>query len=134
MDQLLKKKGIRVTEFRTQVLGVFQDTNSAIDLETIEENLGKFDRITLYRTIKTFLERGLIHEINLTGVKKYALCDTECGDDHVHHHVHFHCKACKEVFCVDVEELPNIKIPDHQVDQIEVQLMGTCSQCKKSMN
>jgi Fur family ferric uptake transcriptional regulator len=133
IDQLLRNKGVRKTEFRKQVLEVFDGSNAAIDMESIESRLGKFDRITLYRTMKTFLEKGLIHEINLGGVKKFALCDHECGDDHVHHHehVHFHCRSCQEIFCVEVAALPEISLPDYKIEQMEIQLNGVCNHCRE---
>lgn len=134
VEKLLKNKGVRITDFRVQVLDLFSQGSAAVDMEFIEKSLGKFDRITLYRTIKTFLEKGLIHEIHLGDVKKYALCDHECGGDHAHHHehVHFHCKVCKDVFCLDVDALPHISIPNYQIEQTEIQLRGVCKQCKKT--
>lgn len=132
LEDLLKNKGIRRTDFRIQVLEVFQDAKASIDMDTLENSLGEFDRITLYRTIKTFLEKSLIHEINLSGVKKYALCDHECGDHHVHHHehVHFHCRICGEVYCVEVHELPKIHLPHYEIEEMEIQLKGVCDKCK----
>lgn len=133
VEELLKNKGVRTTDFRVQVLEIFTDTYTAIDMEVIENSLGNFDRITLYRTIKTFLEKGLIHEINLHGVKKYALCDQGCGENHVHHHdhVHFKCRVCNEVFCIDIPEMPQISIPNYTVEETEIQLTGICKSCKK---
>lgn len=134
IEEILKNKGVRKTDFRVQVLEHFINSDAAVDVETIEQSLGQFDRITLYRTIKTFLEKGLIHEINLSGVKKYALCDQECGEDHAHHHehVHFHCTSCHEVFCLEIGGYPQLNIPNYQIDEIEIQLKGICERCKKS--
>ncbi len=136
VEELLRNKGVRNTAFRKQVLELFTNANAAIDMESIEEHLGNFDRITLYRTMKTFSEKGLIHEINLGGNKKYALCDHECGDNHAHHHehVHFHCNSCHEVFCLEVATLPSLAIPNYDIEQMEVQLKGTCEHCKKNVS
>ena len=65
----------------------------------------RFDRVTLYRTIKQFEEKGLIHEvIDTKGQAKYALCVTECTT-HEHHddHLHFHCSQCDRTIGVDGE-------------------------------
>lgn len=134
IEELLKHKGVRTTDFRVQVLEIFTDANTAIDMEVIEEKLGSFDRITLYRTIKTFLEKGLIHEINLAGGKTYALCAQDCGENHEHHHdhVHFKCRICNEVFCVDIPQMPKVELPNYIVEETEIQLSGICERCKKN--
>lgn len=134
VEDLLKRKGIRRTDFRLQVLEVFEANDAAVDLEAIESALGDFDRITLYRTVKTFLEKGLIHEINLNGIKKYALCDTDCGENHEHRHdhVHFQCRLCDAVYCVEIAKMPNIDIPNYDVEEVEIQLTGICESCKKN--
>ena len=133
MENLLKNRKIRVTPFRLEVLEVFNSFENAIDLGQLEKQLVDFDRITLYRTLKTFQEKGLIHEIVMTGeIKKYALCEDKCGDeDHHHHHnhLHFYCKGCQEIFCIDLKEYPAIKLPGFKIDSIELQADGLCSKC-----
>ncbi|CAG5080535.1 Fur family transcriptional regulator [Parvicella tangerina] len=135
IEELLKSKGVRKTAFRAEVLELFASSNAAVDMESIEAHLGKFDRITLYRTMKTFLEKGLIHEINIGGEKKYGLCDHECGEDHTHHHdhVHFHCEDCKEVFCLEISAFPDLEIPGYEIEEMEIQLKGICERCKKKL-
>jgi Fur family ferric uptake transcriptional regulator len=116
------------------VLEIFVDNEKAIAVSDIEQALGEHDRITLYRTIKSFIEKGLIHEIVMPGdVKKLALCAVDCNHDegaHDHNHVHFQCKVCKEVFCVDVPSLPTIELPDFIIDEIEIQAHGVCAGCR----
>lgn len=131
---LFEKKGIRSTGFRKDVLAVFVQNENAVTVQQIEEALGDHDRITLYRTIKTFVEQGLIHEIVMTGgIKKYALCK-DCDADHSHHghhhheHVHFHCEICDEVICVETD-IPKIVLPGFQVDSLEIQGHGICPDC-----
>ena len=134
IEQLLKDKRLRLTSFRKEVLQVFMDNDKAIAVSDIEDALNDFDRITLYRTIKSFIEKGLIHEIVMPGdVKKLALCPTEGHHEagaHEHSHVHFQCKKCKEIFCVDVPALPKISLPNYQIDEIEIQAHGFCAGCR----
>ena len=66
MPNLLKSKKISETPFRKEVLAIFDKHNNAIPLSVVEKELKKFNRITLYRTIKVFLEKGIIHEITIT--------------------------------------------------------------------
>jgi Fur family ferric uptake transcriptional regulator len=133
IEQLLKDKRLRLTSFRKEVLQIFVDNEKAIAVSDIENSIGEHDRITLYRTIKSFIEKGLIHEIVMPGdVKKLALCATTCNHDkgaHDHNHVHFQCKSCKEVFCVDVPSLPKVELPGYIIDEIEIQARGLCGKC-----
>jgi len=133
IEKLLKKKQLRITSFRKEVLQLFVDNEKAIAISDIEVSLGEHDRITLYRTIRSFIEKGLIHEIVMSGdVKKLALCASDCDHKeglHDHNHIHFQCKTCKEVFCVDVPSLPKIDLPNFQIDEIEIQAHGLCSNC-----
>lgn len=125
---------MRVTPFRIQVLEIFSAHKNAIDLNHIEQELGDFDRITLYRTIKTFVEAGLIHEIVMPGdIKKLALCKDECGGhDHEHHHQHLHfkCDTCEEIFCLELDELPKIHYPKFKIKTLEIQGSGICANCR----
>jgi len=130
---LLKNKKLRFTAFRKEVLDVFLNTPNAVSIGDIEERLKQFDRITLYRTIKSFTEKGLIHEIVMPGdIKKLALCPAECSSvNHVHtgQHIHFRCKMCENIFCLDLHEFPEINIPKFKVDSIEIQGSGICNVC-----
>lgn len=128
---LLKDKNIRNTPFREDVLTIFKNSNFALSLQNIEENLNNHDRITLYRTLKTFKEKGVIHEIALPNEPiKYALCEHNCSDEHhQHNHIHFKCINCEEVFCKDVKELPQINIPNFSITEIEISAKGICENC-----
>ena len=54
----------------------------AVTLSDIENAFEKADRTTLYRTIKTFEEKVIVHQIDDgTGITKYALCEQGCNCD-----------------------------------------------------
>lgn len=133
VENLLKKKKLRLTSFRNEVLNVFLNSSNAVSINDIEDKLKQFDRITLYRTLKTFKEKGLIHEIVMPGdIKKLALCPDECSSlNHLHtaQHIHFRCKMCENIFCLDLHEFPEINIPQFKVDSIEIQGTGICNIC-----
>ena len=133
IENLLKNKNLRLTPFRKEVLEVFTSTPNAISIGDIEANLKQFDRITLYRTIKSFIEKGVIHEIVMPGdIKKMALCPHDCSSEsHIHtaQHIHFRCTTCENIFCIDLNEFPEIVIPKFKIDTIEIQGTGTCEGC-----
>lgn len=134
MENLLRSKNLRSTPFRLIVLEIFKKHKNAIDLNQIEKSLKEFDRITLYRTLKTFIESGLIHEIVMPGdVKKMALCKEEChvhDHEHNHQHLHFRCDSCEEVFCLELKEFPKVNYPKFKIKNLELQGSGLCVSCR----
>jgi Fur family ferric uptake transcriptional regulator len=134
MRDLLGHKSIRITDFRIKVLEVFEKSANAISIKTIEKQLGNFDRITLYRTLKTFIDKGLVHEVQLPNEEKMlALCSANCDvNGHKHEHIHFKCNKCKEVFCKKAEIAPNISIKGFLIEKVEISTIGTCENCLKN--
>ena len=131
MANLLKRKKISVTPFRSDVLAIFSKYNNAIPLSIVEKELIEFNRITLYRTIKIFLEKGIIHEITISGEESnYAICQEECDTiAHHHQHIHFKCNNCGIIFCVEVDKFPKIILPEYKIEQLEIQAIGLCKSC-----
>ena len=132
---LLKSHKLRITPFREKVLELFIHKGTAISAKYIQEEIEDSDRITVYRTIKSFVDKGIIHEaFDGTDVPKFAMCEEHC-DEHAHHdsHVHFHCNKCEETFCVEEAEVPYISTPSgFQVQATNIVLQGKCSTCNSS--
>lgn len=131
MKSLLKQKKLSETPFRVEVLEIFESSNSAVSISFIEKKLKSYNRITLYRTIKTFVDKGIIHPIAMSdGEKNYGLCKDTCKEEtHSHDHVHLKCNDCDSVFCVEIGGLPKIDLGKHKIDSIEIQAKGTCESC-----
>jgi len=133
-EQKLTAKNINPTAMRLLVLDSLLKQHSAVSLSDIEKSLEPADRITIYRTLKTFSEKGLIHIIDDgTGSPKYALCVEDC-DANQHHdlHVHFYCLSCKETFCLPNSKIPEVALPaDFTPTEMNLVVKGICSNCKK---
>ena len=133
IQNILKKAGLRVTPVRTQVLDLMINSKKAMSSNDIESKLDDLDRITLYRTLKTFEDKGIIHEaIDGTNKTKYAMCVDDC-DEHHHHdsHAHFHCESCGKTVCIEDVKIPQVQLPDHlKVRQTNIILQGECEQCQ----
>ncbi len=131
--QLLKDHSLRLTNSRADIVDVFLQKKVAISHGDIESTMdGKYDRVTIYRTLKSFLESGLIHKVlDDSGTTRYALCDDACADGHHHHnHVHFKCSNCEETTCLDGVHIPKVKLPDgFEVEESNFLLTGVCSKC-----
>jgi Fur family ferric uptake transcriptional regulator len=134
-NQILEKKGLKKTPARLDVLEALLESNSALSQHEIELKFEKhFDRITLYRTLRSFEEKGVIHRIyNSFGEAKYALCHDTC-EEHAHsdHHLHFNCLNCKRTFCINEVHIPAFTLPEGLVPiQYNFSIEGICEKCKQ---
>lgn len=131
-EKKLVDKKINPTAMRLLVLDLLLKQTSAISLSDIEKGLEPADRITIYRTLKTFEEKGLTHTIDDgTGTPKYALCIDDCDSDNHHDlHVHFYCSMCKETFCLPDSKIPAIALPSaFAATEMNLVVKGICSNC-----
>jgi Fur family ferric uptake transcriptional regulator len=130
---ILKKNRLSVTASREKILNLFLDQTGALAHGDIEKRAGeKFDRVTIYRTLQAFVEKGIIHTIPTADNSiLYALCKDDCEEGHHHdHHVHFICRQCQHTYCLDNVVTPDIKLPaGYSAKQIEVVVEGICKQC-----
>ncbi len=130
---LLKQSKLSVTQSRERILQLFFQGEGALAPADIERGMGEhFDRVTVYRTLQSFVEKGIIHRIpSADNVVKYALCKDNCSEGHHHdHHVHLVCTRCDTTFCLDGIEIPEIKVPSGiRVDNVQVVVSGICKNC-----
>lgn len=134
---LLRQNKLKVTQPRLGVLRIVSSKQTAISQPDLEKLLGdSVDRVTLYRVLATFEEKGILHKIfDLHGTATYAFCSTKC-DEHHHHdeHVHFICSSCNSVYCLDDFKLPKINLPEgYQLNSVGINAVGLCAQCKALM-
>lgn len=134
VEGLLKRNTLSITGSRKKILQLFLEQAGALAHGDIEKKAGeKFDRVTVYRTLQTFVDKGLIHTIPTPDNSiRYALCKDECADGHHHdHHIHFVCSTCNNTYCLDDVVTPEIKLPKgYTVRQVEVVVDGVCKNCK----
>jgi len=130
-EQLLQQKNIKITANRLLVLEVFLQKDFALSLVDIEKELPWADRATLFRTLKTFQEKALIHLIDDgSKAQKYALCSDHCEVGHHHVHPHFHCNQCGKTICLTEKEIALPELPaGFQVQSISMVINGLCEAC-----
>lgn len=134
ISNLLRDSKLSVTETRTRILELFMKSNGALEHSDFEKLAGQsFDRVTVYRTLQTFLDKGIIHKIPTTDTSvRYALCKSECSEHHHHdHHIHFKCEECGNTICLDETDVPQIQLPKgYAAHNVEVVVSGVCKSCK----
>lgn len=134
----LKQKGIRLTPQRQEILRVLLEgargTGQPLSAEEILQNVRqRYPRIsldTVYRTLATFVEAGLVNELQFRGhCRRFELVQKDG------HHHHLVCLVCgkmrglpycsKELLKQAQEQYPDFQIQDHVFI-----VYGLCSSCK----
>ena len=95
IDELLKKNQLSVTAGRKQILEYFCQQEGALSHSDIEKKAGgKFDRVTVYRTLGLLKRHGLIDELDLMHMQ---------GEKHYYErrpqrdHIHMACLRCGKI-------------------------------------
>jgi Fur family ferric uptake transcriptional regulator len=130
----LKRNQLSVTDSRKKILELFLQRKAALAHADIEQYSGdEFDRVTIYRTLQTFVEKGILHTIpSADNSVKYALCKDACTEGHHHdNHVHFMCDTCGTTYCLDHVTVPHVQMPaGYQINQIDLVASGICIKCQ----
>ena len=132
IEYILEQRKIRPTAMRILIFKFLEAQNVAASLTDIENTFDKSDRTTLYRTLKTFEEHGIVHTIDDgSGVTKYALCEENCQCDvETDLHLHFHCNLCNETVCLTNHKIPQINLPEGYISEdVNLVVKGVCDKC-----
>ena len=134
---LLRKNSLSITESRRKILSLFLAQPDALTHGDIEKKAGeKFDRVTVYRTLQTFVEKGIVHTIpTADNTVLYALCK-DCEQGHHHDdHVHFVCSNCGTTICLDDVVTPQLQLPaGYKAENVQVVINGLCKNCSTHPN
>jgi Fur family ferric uptake transcriptional regulator len=144
----LRRAGLRVTGTRLRVIRALQSGDTPLNAQEIVGRLGdEVDRVTVYRTLNTLVDRGIAHRVNPGDrVFRFGLSPgvgAGAGGS-AHGHPHFVCDECGAVECLEDAEVivkPRAaartrgksaaarRTPAFRVSQQEVLLHGTCGDC-----
>lgn len=122
--------GLKNTPSRLAVLSVLKEKNNPLDvLQIFELTKDKTDLATVYRTLETFLNNGLINRLEF-GEGKYRY-EIKRKDHH-----HLICRACERI--EDVEDKfmnkweNEIKVErGFLVSNHSLEFFGVCKQCQR---
>lgn len=138
MEQLirdtLKDHNLRTTSCREDILETFLNKEVALSHGDLESEIGdRFDRVTIYRTLKTFLDKGIIHKVLDDEGMRYALCKERCSEhNHQHDHVHFKCSECGQTNCLENLHVPAMQLPaGYRAQEVNLLIQGLCAACNK---
>ncbi|WP_243367640.1 Fur family transcriptional regulator [Fundidesulfovibrio soli] len=126
-----QEKGLRLTHQRLEILRELVAAKDHPSAETVfgrvRKRLPTISLDTVYRTLSTFDEVGLIMRVPVTGDQGRFDADTS-----PHHH--FVCSRCKSIYDFLWDEFDSLELPENskalgRVDDRRVVIRGVCEKC-----
>ena len=129
--ELLGSVHLRRTRPRTSILGVLLDAVKPLTQEQIAVKLGGEapDKVTIYRTLETFVDSGLVHKAYLRERAWHFELAHNCSENQCH--PHFTCTDCGDTHCLTDVSIPlaTTEKTGFSVSRQRVQLEGLCPKC-----
>ncbi len=130
----LHEHKIKPTPMRMLVLEQMTLHGEGVSLNEMEHILIDSDRVTIYRTLQSFVKHGIVHSVDMVNRGTvYALCAGECTPEgHTDYHSHFYCESCRKIDCTEDFPYTIVKTPSadkYMVNKIEVVIKGICPVC-----
>jgi Fur family ferric uptake transcriptional regulator len=121
----LRHHAVRLTATRQHILGTLLQSPFALSRTEIEHHLA-LDRVTVYRTLRTFEEKGIVHRIvdHSETVRYAASCPNAAVPALANDH------ACQHIYCLSQVPVPAVALPGtYQVLRRDHLLSGICGRC-----
>jgi len=126
------EKGLKITPQRSII---FDELSNATDHPTadaiykrVRKSLANISFDTVYRTLLSFTEIGIVNLVEGTGEQKRF-------EPNLHQHHHFRCIKCYTIYDFENDAYDNIAVPESVLKHgviinKRVVLEGICSKCK----
>lgn len=133
--ELCQRHGLAVTRQRAMIYDSLMRTHGHPSPEEIYEQVRKqiptISLATVYKTLHTFIESGLLRELSLHHGSLRV-------DTHQHPHHHLVCTECKSVFDLEEDALKPAKVigkipKGFRVQRMSVEIHGVCADCTRSL-
>lgn len=127
--QELTSKGIRPSYHRVKILQYLRKDQSHPTVEDIFSALSpeipSLSKATVYNTLHTFIEAGLVRELNIH-------IDAQHYDSMLEEHGHFKCISCGQIsnFNLDHSQLVIKDLQGFQIQKRDVYFSGLCPVCQ----
>jgi len=129
--KILKTAKLYRTECREAILKVLLKADKPLNQKQITQRLGKkrFDKVTIYRTLESFCEAGLVHKAFMQKRAWHFESAQDCSE--IQCHPHFTCTNCGDTHCLTEMTLPMAKSPHKGfvIRRQQVRLEGLCPAC-----
>lgn len=136
LKQICAKADIKLTHQRLEIfremLAACDHPSAELIYQRLHEKLPTIAIDTVYRTLATFDELGIVRKLHVIGER--ALFDANLK---IHHH--FVCTRCKAVEDLYWPEFDNSMLPEEtdnlgQIQSRHLELRGICNRCMEEAN
>lgn len=126
---ILKKSGLKRTLGRVKIIEALIEQRRPLTGRELMARLGNdtLDPASVYRTLNTFYERGVVHRIEgADNINRFAL--NRGGKMHPH----FKCRSCGKVECLEEMDCPSLNFvrEGYIVERESFFLIGLCPRCR----
>ncbi len=129
--RMLKTVRLYCTAGRVAVLRILLRADKPLRQDEIAGRLGKkrFDKVTIYRTLESLLEVGLVHKAFLDERAWHFELARNCSETQCH--PHFTCTSCGNTHCLTEMSIPKVKSPHKGflIHRQQTRLEGLCPAC-----
>ncbi len=129
--RILKSAKLYCTAGRVAVLRILLQANRPLRQDEIASRLGKksFDKVTIYRTLESLLEVGLVHKAFLDERARHFELARNCSETQCH--PHFTCTSCGNTHCLTEMAIPKVKTTHKGflIHRQQTRLEGLCPAC-----
>jgi len=129
--RILKSAKLYCTAGRVAVLRILLKANKPLRQDEIARRLGKksFDKVTIYRTLESLLDVGLVHKAFLDERARHFELARNCSETQCH--PHFTCTSCGNTHCLTEMSIPKVR-STHKgflIHRQQTRLEGLCPAC-----
>lgn len=133
-EEILKFYNIRATDIRIDILKIFLLEQKALGYNELKKKVKKTnDKVTVYRTIYLFLQKGILHKVNDGDREsKYALImhNNQLTNNINPDHLHFKCLKCHKLICLTNTTVSFNNMPQNfQIKKLSLLAEGICDSC-----
>ena len=136
IKEILVKNGISPSYHRLKIYEylVNNHVHPSADMiyEDVHRNIPTLSRTTIYNTLRTFVEKGLVTAITIEENEVHYDADISL-------HGHFKCTACGTLYDIEIDLLhvdkrllASRKINGHLITEKHLYFKGICKKCQKN--
>ncbi len=131
LTNLLRERGLKATPFRIHLLDMMTSRSSSVTYSEIIDKNKDVDRVTVYRTLETLQDKGLIHKCySDSSDTYYAVCQESCTTEgHHHDHIHVLCQNCDKITCEELAEPIQISLEGMEIKKKSILVEVICPDC-----
>ena len=129
--KMLKSAKLYSTRGRVAILKVLMNAGKPLSQDQIARRSGKkhFDKVTIYRTLESLLNVGLVHNAFMDKRAWHFELAHNCTERQCH--PHFTCTSCGDTHCLPEISMPMAESPHRGfvIHRQQVRLEGLCPKC-----